>query len=111
MPAPSVEPGHRAATDIAPTDSYLPTDPVWIFRGGAWRPGVIETASSRAATVTYRPNTTRATGVDTLTAQYIAPRDEIDPVLDSATALFSRAGVGRAMEPAWSGPVAEPPHR
>jgi len=83
MPAPAVDPGHRAIADIAPTDTYLPTDPVWIYRGGSWRPGVVETASGRAATVTYRPNTTPATGVDTLTAQYIAPRTEADPVLDN----------------------------
>jgi hypothetical protein len=33
--------------------------------------------------VTYRPTATEGTGVDTLTAQYIAPRAEVDPVLDS----------------------------
>jgi hypothetical protein len=83
MPAPAVDPGHRAIADIAPTDTYLPTDPVWIYRGGSWRPGVVEAASGRAATVTYRPNTTPATAADTLTAQYIAPRSEVDPVLDN----------------------------
>ncbi len=86
MPAPTVEPGRRPTGEIATTDSYRPTDPVWIFRGGAWRPGIIEAASSRAATVTYRPNTTRGTGVDTLTARYIARRSEFDSVLDTAAA-------------------------
>jgi len=40
--------------------------------------------------VTYRPTSTGGTAVDTLTAQYIAARNEIDPVLDSAAVLRSR---------------------
>jgi hypothetical protein len=95
MPAPTTDPGHRLAADVAPTDSYLPTDPVWIYRGGAWRPGVIEAASSRAATVTYRPTANEGTGVDTLTAQYIAPRNEADPVLDVRAGMRRRGSLDR----------------
>lgn len=83
MPAPTIDPNRRDASGIAPTDSYQPSDPVWVYRGGTWRAGVVETASARAATVTYRPSGSRGTGVDTLTAQYVLPRADIDPLLDS----------------------------
>jgi len=83
MPAPAVDPNRRPAKEIAPTDSYRPADPVWIFRGGSWRPGVIMTASTRAATVTYRPSAADGTGVDTITAPDIVPRTETDPILDN----------------------------
>jgi hypothetical protein len=82
MSAPTIEPHQRNAEDVAPTDSYRPTDRVWIYRGGQWRSGIVESASTRAATVTYRPSGARGTGVDTLTARYLAPRNEDDPVLD-----------------------------
>jgi hypothetical protein len=82
MPEPNVEPDQRDPSDVAPTDSYQPADPVWVYRGGIWRAGVIEAASARAATVTYRPGTVRGTGVDTLTARYLLPRAEMDPLLD-----------------------------
>jgi len=32
--------------------------------------------------VTYRPGSSRATAVDTLTAAYLLPREEPDPMLD-----------------------------
>jgi hypothetical protein len=82
MPAPTVDPEHRDPAEVAPTDSYQPADPVWVYRGGEWRAGVVEASSARAATVTYRPSGARGTGVDTLTAPYLARRADIDPVLD-----------------------------
>ncbi len=82
MAAPTIHPDQRDPEHIAPTDSYHPADPVWVFRGGTWRAGVVEASSRRAATVTYRPTNTRATGVDTLTAQYMLARVDIDPLLD-----------------------------
>lgn len=93
MPAPDLDPAHRPPKEIAPTNSYQPADPVWIFRGGAWRPGVIMSASSRAATVTYRPNAADGTGVDTLIAPDIAPRAESDPVLDNPARPIHRQSV------------------
>jgi hypothetical protein len=42
----------------------------------------VVTASARAATVTYRPTDTTGTGVDTLTAAFLLPRAELDPMLD-----------------------------
>jgi hypothetical protein len=82
MPTPTVHPEQRDPAQVAPTDSYRPTDPVWIYRGGVWRAGVVEAASTRAATVTYRPNNNRGTGVDTVTAHYLLARADADPLLD-----------------------------
>ena len=82
MPIPTMDPDQRDPAEVAPTDSYQPADPVWVFRAGVWRAGVIEAASARAATVTYRPGSARGTGVDTITARYLVPRAENDPLLD-----------------------------
>jgi hypothetical protein len=82
MTSPMVHPDQRDPAEIAPTDSYRRADPVWVFRNGSWRAGVIEAASTRAAMVTYMPSGARGTGVDTLTARYVAPRTDLDPLLD-----------------------------
>jgi hypothetical protein len=82
MPAPTIDPNKRDPKAVAPTDSYRPADRVWVYRGGTWRAGVVEAVSPRAATVTYRPNSARGTGVDTLTAPYMFPRADADPLLD-----------------------------
>jgi hypothetical protein len=83
MPAPTIDPNQRDPREVEPTDSYHPADRVWVYRGGTWRAGVVETASERAATVTYRPSGAAATGVDTLTARFLLPRADADPVLDA----------------------------
>ena len=85
MPVPTIDPDHRDPADVAPTDSYQPADPVWVYRSGVWRSGVVEAVSARAAMVTYRPNGARGTGVDTLTAPYVLTRTDADPLLDSPT--------------------------
>lgn len=85
MPKPDIDPQRRESATIASTDSYRPADRVWVYRGGSWRAGVVEAVSARAATVTYRPSGARGTGVDTLTAQYLVPRTEVDPLLDSVS--------------------------
>ena len=82
MPAPTIDPNDLDPTEIAPADSYHPADPVWVYRAGNWCAGVIVAASNRAATVTYRPGNARGTAVDTLTATYLVPRADIDPLLD-----------------------------
>jgi hypothetical protein len=87
MPAPNIDPNRRDPAQVAPTDSYRPADRVWVYRGGTWRAGVVEAVSARAATVTYRPNSARGTGVDTLTAEYVLPRADVDSLLDSKTEL------------------------
>jgi len=74
---PTIAPPQRDPADVAPADSYHPADPVWVYRDG-WRAGVIEAASPRAVTVTYRPGAHRGTGVDTFTAPYVAARSSED---------------------------------
>jgi hypothetical protein len=86
MPAPTFDPAQRDPAAVVPTDAYHPADRVWIYRSGTWRPGVVEYASARAATVTYRPGPGRGTGVDTLTAPYVQPRADTDPHLDGGPA-------------------------
>jgi hypothetical protein len=78
---PTIAPPQRDPADVAPADSYHPADPVWVYRDG-WRAGVIEAASPRAVTVTYRPGAHRGTGVDTFTAPYVTARSDEDPALD-----------------------------
>jgi hypothetical protein len=90
MSAPSTPPPRRNPADVAPADSYRPTDPVWVYRDG-WHAGVIETASARAVTVTYRPGPHRGTGVDTFTAECVLTRAESDPVLDRELAGLRHA--------------------
>lgn len=82
MTPPTIDPYRRDPAGVAPTDSYRRADRVWVYRGNAWCAGVIEAASAQAATVTYRPENVRGTGVDTLTAPYLLPREDPDPLLD-----------------------------
>lgn len=78
---PTIAPPQRDPADVAPADSYHVSDRVWVYRDG-WRAGVIEAASPRAVTVTYRPGAHRGTGVDTFTAPYVSARSDEDPALD-----------------------------
>jgi hypothetical protein len=87
MPSPTLDPGRRDPAKVAPADSYHPADRVWVYRGGTWCPGLVETASALAATVTYRPAAAPGTAVDTLTAPYLLPRTDPDPLLDPNPAL------------------------
>jgi hypothetical protein len=82
VPAPTIDPNQLDPAEVAPAESYRPADPVWVYRAGAWHAGVIVAASTVAATVTYRPAPGLGTAVDTLTAPYLFPRADIDPVLD-----------------------------
>lgn len=82
MPAPDLDPYQRDPDAVAPADTYHRADPVWVYRADQWHAGVVEASSPYAVTVTYRPPDTRGTGVDTLTAAYLLPRHDEDPVLD-----------------------------
>lgn len=82
MPAPTFTPDDRDPRVVAPADSYRPSDPVWVYRGNTWCAGVVERASALAVTVTYRPGASRGTAVDTLTADFLCPREDPDPILD-----------------------------
>jgi hypothetical protein len=89
MSTPTTAPPDRDPADVAPADSYHKADPVWVYRDG-WKAGVIEAASPRAVTVTYRPGAHLGTGVDTFTASYVSPRAEKDPTLDNGAPLLRR---------------------
>jgi hypothetical protein len=79
MSTPTIAPPERDPADVAPAGSYHKADPVWVYRDG-WHAGVIEAASDRAVTVTYRPGSHRGTGVDTFTASYVTARADEDPL-------------------------------
>jgi hypothetical protein len=81
MSTPTIAPPERHPDDVMPADAYHKADPVWVYRDG-WHAGVIEAASPRAVTVTYRPGVHRGTGVDTFTAPYVTRRADVDPALD-----------------------------
>jgi hypothetical protein len=83
MSAPTCEPSQRDPAEVAPASTYLRGDPVWVHRHGAWRPGVIEGASTRAVTATYRSGPGRGTAVDTMLASDVRFRGDADAQLDS----------------------------
>jgi hypothetical protein len=85
MTTPTFAPPERNPDDVAPASSYHKSDRVWVYRDG-WRAGIIESASERAVTVTYRPGAHRGTGVDTFMASYVSRRAEQDP-LDNPTPI------------------------
>ena len=74
----------RDPAEVAPAGAYRTGDPVWVHRYGAWRPGVVEGASSRAVLATYRCTEGRGTVVDTMSAEYVMPRGDVDAQLDAA---------------------------
>jgi hypothetical protein len=81
----SVDPIDRPAAEVAAADTYHSGDLVWVHRTGHWRPGRVLQASARAVMVRYRPTDQRGTGVDTVTAEYLAARVENDRLLDGPT--------------------------
>jgi diguanylate cyclase (GGDEF)-like protein len=84
--APTCDPIRRNPSDVAPASVYRRHDPVWVFRGGAWRPGIVEGASANAVMATYRYTDGPGTIVDTMSAQYVVGRDAADPQLDRRAA-------------------------
>jgi hypothetical protein len=85
MPAPTIDPERLDPARVTPTDRYRPADPVWVYRDGVWRAGIVELASPYAATVSYRSDGPRGLEVDIRTARYVSPREDIDPDIDLAT--------------------------
>ena len=84
VPAHATNPADREPSTIASAATYARNAPVWIYRGGAWRPGLVLGSSERAALVEYRYAGNLATGTDTAIARDLAARDEHDPHLDVA---------------------------
>jgi hypothetical protein len=89
VPRPTVDPPERPA-DVT-TDSYQPGQPVWVHRSDAWRPGVVLHATARAVTVRYRPASGRGTGVDTVTGELLAVREDPDADLDRIASGYGLA--------------------
>jgi diguanylate cyclase (GGDEF)-like protein len=81
---PAGDPSERNPAEVAPASAYRCGDPVWVYRYGAWRPGVVEGASTRAVMATYRCTEGRGTVVDTMSAEYVMPRGDVDAQLDAA---------------------------
>jgi hypothetical protein len=81
MPVPTMEPQLFEVDDAA---RYQQGQRVWVFRDGAWRPGIVLHSSTRAVMVRYRPGAGSGTGVDTVTGRSLADRAERDPGLDGA---------------------------
>jgi diguanylate cyclase (GGDEF)-like protein len=68
---------------VQPAKSYRRGDPVWVLRYGAWRPGVVESASVLAIMATFRCNDGAGTVVDTMSAEYVQPREASSAELNS----------------------------
>jgi diguanylate cyclase (GGDEF)-like protein len=78
-PAPvSAPPLPRGPGEVVPASTYKRGDPVWVLRYGAWRPGVVESASVLAIMATFRCAEGPGTVVDTMSAEYVQPRVESD---------------------------------
>jgi hypothetical protein len=86
MPVPTIEPQIYAPPGAPAADEYQAGQPVWVYRAGAWRPGVVLHSSAKAVMVRYRPAEGPGTGVDTVTNQCLAARSDLDPLLDRAAA-------------------------
>jgi hypothetical protein len=82
VPVPTFDPDRRTRAGLPRPDCFNPGERVWVYRAGAWRPGVVLHSSAQAVTVRYRPADGRGTGVDTVTAHSLASRDDEDPFLD-----------------------------
>lgn len=82
MPAPTIEPTRFAAPDALTADQLNPGEPIWVYRAGSWRPGVVLCVSPRAVMVRYRPTDAGGTAVDTVNLAVLALRGEPDPYVD-----------------------------
>ena len=89
--APTCDPDRREPREVAPASSYHPADPVWVYRYGAWRPGIVDSASSRAVMVTYRLTVGSGTVVDTLAAECVLARATADAHLDPVSGRHETA--------------------
>jgi hypothetical protein len=92
MPAPGIDPQRRDPDQIAPASAYRRDDPVWVYRQGAWCAGVVDSASDVAVMATYRRTGHGGTSVDTMTARYVAARNDTDPEFDRASEPARHSG-------------------
>lgn len=77
--APVVRPHERDSAAVAPGESYLPGDPVWMYGQGGWWPGVVLAVSRVAVLVRYRPGGQPGEMTDTVSADRVATRAWNDP--------------------------------
>ncbi len=68
-----------------PAPAYRRGDRVWVYRGGSWRPGVVEAATATVVMATYRCAQGLGTVVDTMPTEHVQPRADPDPHIDRAT--------------------------
>jgi hypothetical protein len=73
MSRPTVNPLVRE--QVPAGDSYRCDQPVWVHRHGGWLPGVVSGTSPRAVLATYQSIRGRGTVVDTVSAEYVMPRE------------------------------------
>lgn len=85
MPVPTMQPQVFELADSPTATRYEPGQRVWVYRAGAWRPGIVLHRSTQAVMVRYRPGDGSGTGVDTVTGSSLAERTEQDPYLDGPT--------------------------
>lgn len=83
MPAPTTEPSRYAPPPTVTADDLEADQPIWVYRNGSWRPGIVLNASARAALVRYRPTDSRGTAVDTVDPTMLARRNDPDPLVDA----------------------------
>ena len=86
MSAPTVNPANRGDAETPSADQYVRGEWVWVFRSGAWHPGIVLSSSVQAAVVRYRPSESSATAVDTVMAHNLVHRDDPDPDVDQTVA-------------------------
>jgi hypothetical protein len=82
VPVPPLAPQLHPLDESAAPDTYRPGQPVWVYRNGSWRPGVVLDSTSRAVMVRYRPADGPGTGVDSVTGHSIVERTDVDAFLD-----------------------------
>jgi hypothetical protein len=98
MAVPVLDPGHHTDPVLDGSGGFRPGDRVWLRTGGSWRPGVVLHSSQDAATVRYRPAEGRGTGVDTVTKECLALREDDDPFLDVRSDDIRAGGVRTAAD-------------
>src|SRR4051794_28075947 len=91
VPTPTLDPDRRPQAEIATPDSYPTGAPVWVHRGGRWRPSRVLGSSPLAVMVRYRPTDNHGTAVDTVRPVSLLTRTDADPVDHPATGHLETA--------------------
>ena len=92
MPVPQQPPPLPRLGEPCGSRSWVAGEPVWVWVGGVWRPGVVVAVSVVAAMVRYRLAGGVGYGVDTVTCGYLAVRVEPDAVDEAGRSPPVRGG-------------------